>query len=410
MLFAQYLHRMVKVGTLTIFDGHGRKHTFTGENAGRHATIRIHDPTLHRRLFLNPQLHLGEAYMAGSLTVENDDIYNFLAFCGENIGWDVPDHWVPRLRDRILRLRRRLAQHNPVPRARRNVAHHYDLSDTLYDLFLDRDRQYSCAYFMNPNDSIDQAQEQKKRHLAAKLVLQPQQKILDIGSGWGGLAISLAKVAKTEVTGITLSSEQYKFANQRAEREGLADRVKFLLEDYRQVAGTFDRIVSVGMFEHVGVGYYDSYFRRIHDLLADDGVALLHTIGRTDGPGATNPWISKYIFPGGYIPALSEVIPAIERQKLYIMDIEVLRLHYAETLKAWRSKFLANREKIRALCDARFCRMWHLYLAASEVAFRYSGHVVYQIQLAKQQDAVPLVRDYVTDFERAEAGAEWRAA
>ncbi|MDP6707739.1 MAG: cyclopropane-fatty-acyl-phospholipid synthase family protein [Alphaproteobacteria bacterium] len=410
MLLAQLLKRMIKKGTLTVIDADGDCHVFEGTETGRTCTIRLHDRALHHKLFFRPELHVGEAYMNGTLTVEAGDIYEFAALCGENMGWGDPDHWAPRLRRSIERAGRRIAQFNPAHRARRNVAHHYDLSGKLYELFLDADRQYSCAYYLSPNDELETAQEQKKRHIAAKLLLEPKQKVLDIGSGWGGLALSLAKTTEVDVTGITLSTEQHQVANERARKEGMAERVRFGLQDYRQVEGRFDRIVSVGMFEHVGVSHYDTYFRTLRNLLAEDGVALLHTIGRAEGPNSTNPWIARYIFPGGYSPALSEVTRAIERAGLYITDIEVLRLHYAETLRAWRRRFRQNRDQIRELYDERFCRMWEMYLAGSEVAFRYCGHVNFQIQLARRQDAVPLSRDYISDFERAGPKAEWRAA
>jgi cyclopropane-fatty-acyl-phospholipid synthase len=285
-------------------------------------------------------------------------------------------------------------------RAQANAAHHYDLSDTLYDLFLDADRQYSCAYFTHPHDDLEHAQQDKKRHLAAKLLLEPGVRVLDIGSGWGGLGLYLAEAGAAQVVGITLSKEQLKVSRDRARRAGLDDRVRFELCDYRAVRGTFDRIVSVGMFEHVGVRHFSEFFAAVRDRLTDDGVAVLHSIGRADGPGVTNPWIRKYIFPGGYAPALSEVLPSVERLGLWVTDIEILRLHYAETLRLWRRRFQAKRARIAKLYDERFCRMWEWYLIASELAFRRMGHMVFQLQLAKRQDAVPLTRDYVTDWER----------
>jgi cyclopropane-fatty-acyl-phospholipid synthase len=303
---------------------------------------------------------------------------------------------------------RRLYQFNPKERARRNVAHHYDLSGALYDLFLDDDRQYSCAYFRRPGDGLETAQEQKKRHIAAKLLLEPGMTVLDIGSGWGGLDLYLAENADVKVTGVTLSTEQLNVSRRRADETGLAGRVEYFLRDYREQTGVFDRIVSVGMFEHVGVGHFDAFFSTVRDRLADDGVALLHMIGRADGPGVTDAWIRKYIFPGGYFPALSEVSFAIEKAGLWVTDIEVLRLHYAETLRHWRRRFLANRDKAVALYDERFCRMWEFYLAASEISFRYMNCAVYQIQLAKRQEAVPLTRDYMAKAERRLAAAESR--
>ena len=400
MLLAQLLNRMIKRGTVTVIDAYGRTHVCSGTPANPGVTIRLHDPTLHWRLFLNPTLAAGEAYTDGSLTVEDGDLHDFLTVCCLNIGWGLPDHWLQTILNRCRLMTRRVMQYNPVGRAKKNVAHHYDLSDRLYDLFLDADRQYSCAYFGEPTDSLEQAQEQKKRHLAAKLLLQPGQRVLDIGSGWGGLGLHLARASDVEVLGVTLSEEQHKVANRRAEQDGLADVARFELTDYRQVEGEFDRIVSVGMFEHVGVNHYDEYFTKIRDLLTDDGVAVIHTIGRADGPGVTNAWIDKYIFPGGYSPALSEILPAIERTGLYVTDVEILRLHYAETLRAWRERFNEHRDEIRELYDERFCRMWEFYLVGSEMAFRYQGHVVFQIQMSKDQTAVPLTRDYITDYGR----------
>ena len=295
---------------------------------------------------------------------------------------------------------RRLHQMNRGERAKRNVAHHYDLDRRLYDLFLDTDRQYSCAYFETPGQSLDDAQLAKKRHIAAKLAVEPGHRVLDIGCGWGGLGLYLADVVGADVVGITLSEEQFAIANGRAVERGLQDRVEFRIEDYRKTAGRFDRIVSVGMFEHVGVGFYDTYFQHCARLLDDDGVMLLHTIGRTTGPGATNPWIAKYIFPGGYIPALEEIVPAMERAGLFVTDVEILRIHYADTLKAWRERFLARRDEAEALYDEQFCRMWEFYLAACEASFRCGDDVVFQIQISKKIDALPLTRDYIAEREQ----------
>jgi cyclopropane-fatty-acyl-phospholipid synthase len=294
---------------------------------------------------------------------------------------------------------RRLQHFNPRSRARHNVAHHYDLDGRLYRLFLDGDEQYSCAYFEAQDQSLDDAQLAKKRHLAAKLRINPGAKVLDIGCGWGGLALYLAEIAGAQVTGITLSQEQYKRAQNRAVERGLSRDTAFRLVDYRDVDGRFDRIVSVGMFEHVGVGFYDVFFRRCAELLADDGIALLHTIGRSGPPSITNPWIAKYIFPGGYIPALSEVLPAVQRAGLLVSDVEILQLHYAETLKAWRERFLAHRDEVVRLYDQRFVRMWEFYLACSEMAFRGSDMVVFQIQLAKHKGVTPATRDYIAREE-----------
>ena len=309
---------------------------------------------------------------------------------------------VIRFRNWLTPFVRPIQQYNPVSRARKNVAHHYDLSDELFDLFLDNDRQYSCAYFQTPNDNLGQAQLAKKHHLASKLVLdRPGLKMLDIGSGWGGLGIYLHQVAGAEVTGLTLSTEQQAFATERVKKLGIADHVRFDLRDYRLESGVYDRIVSVGMFEHVGVKYYTQFFKKLKSLLAEDGLAVLHTIARWDGPSVTNPWLRKYIFPGGYTPSLSEVFAAIEPTGLQVLDVEILRLHYAETLKHWSANFRANRDRVKAIYDERFCRMWEFYLAGAETAFRRQDHMVAQIQIARQQDAAPLTRDYLSDWKRA---------
>jgi cyclopropane-fatty-acyl-phospholipid synthase len=398
MLLSEFARRVIKEGDLTIIDAAGRRHRY-GDGRGRRAVIRLHDRSLHHRLAINPLLAVGEAYMAGTLTLEQGSLYDFLDICAANVG-RVGAYPLSRTIGSAERLLRRLHQYNPANRARANAAHHYDLSDALYDLFLDADRQYSCAYFAHDHDDLEQAQRDKKRHLAAKLLLKPGVRVLDIGSGWGGLGLYLAEAGAGEVVGITLSKEQLKVSRERAARAGLADRVRFELCDYRAIDGTFDRIVSVGMFEHVGVSHYREFFNAVRDLLTEDGVAVLHSIGRADGPGATNPWIRKYIFPGGYAPALSEVLPVVERLALWVTDIEILRLHYARTLRLWCRRFAANRTRIAELYDERFCRMWEFYLTGSELAFRRMGHIVFQLQLAKRQDAVPLTRDYITDWER----------
>ena len=408
MLVGVFLKSLVTVGTLRVIDANGKLHEFSG-SPGPSVTVRLHDRSLHTRLFFDPHLATGEAFMDGTLTIEDGDIYDFAALGMMNLG-SGQGHWVQDIVAGFRRMGKRLAQHNPVGRAQVNVAHHYELSDTLYELFLDKDRQYSCAYFQTTEDSLDEAQENKRRHIAAKLLLESDSRVLDIGSGWGGLALYLAQVSGADVTGITLSQEQLKVARERAMAARLATKVRFNLQDYREVTGRFDSIVSVGMFEHVGVGYYRAFFNAVRDLLAEEGVALLHSIGRMNGPGATSPWARKYIFPGGYVPALSEVLPVIERAGLIVTDIEILRLHYAETLKAWRRNFNANRTRIAEIYDQRFCRMWEFYLASSEAAFRYGGLMVFQIQMAKLHEAVPLTRDYITDWERSAQRRESAAA
>jgi cyclopropane-fatty-acyl-phospholipid synthase len=354
-------------------------------------------------ILLDPELKFGEAYMDGDFVVEQGSIADVLALMlGQNT--DVP-HWA-RLQGWLRYLYRRLNQFNPRERSRRNVAHHYDLDGRLYSLFLDADRQYSCAYFEKPDQSLDDAQLTKKRHLAAKLLLGPNQHVLDIGCGWGGLGLYLAEFAGADVTGVTLSTEQLGVANARAAERGLSNRARFEMRDYRDIASIFDRIVSVGMFEHVGVNHYDGFFRKSAQLLDRDGVMVLHSIGRSEGPSRTNPWISKYIFPGGYIPSLSEVLPSIERAGLLVTDIEILRLHYAETLKAWRERFLAHLEEVERIYDKRFVRMWEFYLAASEMSFREQNLMVFQIQLTKRQGIVPMTRDYIMRDEQRLRTAE----
>jgi cyclopropane-fatty-acyl-phospholipid synthase len=385
MLLARVLARVVGEGKLTIIDETGRSHRIEGGRPGPAVTLRIATRWTGLRLALNPRLALGEAYMDGTLTVENGDIYDLLDLLGRNIA-ALEATPVVRWSYTIQRWLRVLDQYNPIGRAARNVAHHYDLKDQLYDFFLDRDRQYSCAYFKTGEEPLEEAQLDKKRH---------------IGSGWGGMGLFLSQQFGVDVTGVTLSKEQHAVSSRRALEGGVADRVRFKLLDYRQEVGRYDRIVSVGMFEHVGVAHYVEFFTKVKALLKDDGVMLLHSIGRMEPPGATNTWLRKYIFPGGYTPAMSEVLTAIEKVGLWVTDIEVLRLHYAETLRHWRHRFLANREGIKQLAgyDDRFCRMWEFYLAGCEVAFRYMHQMVFQMQIARRQDAVPLTRGYMIDAE-----------
>ncbi len=410
MILGQLLDKLITTGELRVIDHVGHQRNFKGQKPGPTVTIRLSDKATERRLFFNPMLELGEAYMHGKIQVEDGDLYDFLELAQMNLGWGTGNHWLQSLLSGWRKMRRRISQHNPVGRAQNNVAHHYDLSDTLYDLFLDNDRQYSCAYFMRKNDSLEQAQDHKKRHLAAKLMLEPGQKILDIGSGWGGLSLYLARISGADVTGVTLSTEQHKVSEERTKSEGLSDSVRFRLRDYRSETTKYDRIISVGMFEHVGVYHYREFFEKVKNLLDDDGVALLHTIGRADGPGSTNPWLAKYIFPGGYTPALSEILPVIEKVGLYVTDIEILHLHYAETLKAWRRRFNVNRDKILKVYDEQFYRMWEFYLAGSEAAFRFGGQVNFQIQLTKKQGVVPFTRNYIQAWEDANTGPTTMAA
>jgi cyclopropane-fatty-acyl-phospholipid synthase len=393
LLLKRFVHR----GTLRFTTAGGSVFT-AGDGTGQPVAVRFTSAAAQRRVLLDPELKLGEAYMDGTLQVEEGTIADLLAIVlgqrmdGAPPAWARPQ-WLLRY------FWRRLQQFNRPSRSQRNVAHHYDLDGRLYSLFLDADQQYSCAYFENPDQSLDDAQLAKKRHVAAKLLTQDSHRILDIGCGWGGLGLYLAEFCRARVTGITLSHEQWQRANERAAERNLAQTAQFRMQDYRDMHERFDRIVSVGMFEHVGVSFYDTYFRKCAELLADDGVMLLHSIGRSEGPNVTNPWIAKYIFPGGYIPALSEVLPCIERAGLLVTDIEILRLHYAETLKKWRDRFMAHREEVERIYDQRFVRMWEFYLAASEMAFREQAMMVMHIQLTKRQGVVPITRDYIAREE-----------
>jgi cyclopropane-fatty-acyl-phospholipid synthase len=399
MLLVGFVRRILQVGTLNIVDPDGKIHRVEGARPGPTVTMRIHDWRTARRLVLNSRLAFGECYMDGTLTIEDGGtIHDFLDLMGHSLE-AFENHPLQVFASRLDWWVRGLQQYNPIGRAQKNVAHHYDLSGALYDLFLDADRQYSCAYFLTPQDSLEQAQAQKKRHIAAKLLLKPGHKVLDIGCGWGGLGLYLAREFGADVTGVTLSVEQQKLASERAAQAGLAERARFMLRDYSQDDARYDRIVSVGMFEHVGAVHYLEYFRKVKDLLADDGVFLLHAIGRMEPPGTTNRWLRKYIFPGGYTPAMSETLLAIEKVGLWVTDIEVLRLHYAMTLKHWRERFAANRDRARALYDERFCRMWEFYLSGCEISFRYMRQFVFQMQITRRQDAVPLTRDYMVEAE-----------
>ena len=394
-LLRSFLSQFIRRGSLTVTTANGLKFT-VGDGTGEPIAVRFVTSDAERKILINPELGLGEAYMNGEFVVERGNIADVLA-----ILLDQPEllpHWAkPWWHLRYLV--RHIRQFNARARSRRNVAHHYDLDARLYSLFLDADKQYSCAYFETPDATLDDAQLAKKRHVSAKLLVKPGQRVLDIGSGWGGLGLYLAEIAGADVTGVTLSTEQLQIANTRAAEKGLTHQARFLLQDYRDVPGPFDRIVSVGMFEHVGARFYDTYFQRCAELLSDDGVMLLHSIGRSQGPDSTNPWIAKYIFPGGYIPSLSEVLPAIENAGLLVCDIEILRLHYAETLKAWRERFMARREEAVQLYDERFALMWEFYLAASEMTFRKQGMMNFQIQLTKRQGVVPMTRDYIAHEE-----------
>jgi cyclopropane-fatty-acyl-phospholipid synthase len=393
------LHKMISEGSLSITDADGRERRY-GDGSGKHVHLRFNSHRAERAVAIDPELKLAERYMEGEIDFVEGDVYELLRIVFENSGPIAAQApWMKALQ-RARLAKRRLEQINTIARASGHIRHHYDLSGELYRLFLDPDMQYSCAYFENPKMTLAEAQLAKKRHLAAKLVASKKDRILDIGCGWGGLGLYLARYLGAEITGVTLSKEQYIAANQRAGEQGLSAQAKFELQDYRLINDQFDRIVSVGMFEHVGINHYAEYFNTVAKLLKRDGMGVVHSIGRSDGPGITNPFIRRHIFPGGYIPALSEVLPHIERAGLVVTDIEILRLHYAETLKAWREAFMMNREAAKAIYDERFCRMWEFYLAASESAFRWQNLMVFQIQLAHRQEAVPLTRSYIDSEEK----------
>jgi len=389
-----FLARFIRRGRLRIVGANGKTLDFGSGEDGPHVTIKIHDKKLLSKLMLDFLMHLGESYMDGRLTIEQGTISDLLEIFSINSYDAQPMPWQPAA-EALFPLVRPLLQQNSLSGSRKNVAHHYDLSADFFKLFLDKDMQYSCAYFTHPENDLDTAQLDKKRLIASKLLLSPGMEVLDIGCGFGGMAIYLAKNFGVQVTGITLSEEQYKVAVQRTVQEGLEKSVKFRMQDYRNATGPFDRIVSVGMFEHVGVENYRKFFAQVKALLKDNGVALLHSIGRMDGPGNTEEWLLKYIFPGAYAPALSEVLPVIEKSGLWATDIEILRLHYARTLKCWHDNFDRNRAAIAQMYDEKFCRMWEFFLAAGEMDFRYLSTMVMQIQLAKKVGAVPITRDYL---------------
>ncbi len=398
-----FLKRYMRSGNLRLIDHLGNTVTY-GDGTGPAITVRFNTAAAERAIALDPALKLGECFMDGEIEVTEGEVYDLIMLAHVNSGTNpAAAAWMQAL-EKLRSAARRLYQMNTLTRARGNVHRHYDLSAQLYRLFLDPDAQYSCAYFDQPGQTLAGAQLAKKRHIAAKLMVRDDMDVLDIGCGWGGMGLYLAQVAGAKVTGITLSDEQLAVTNARAKRDGLAARAQFHLQDYRGLQGSFDRIVSVGMFEHVGVNHYDTYFRTAAQSLRPEGVMLLHTIGRSDSPGGTNPFIHKHIFPGGYIPAMSEVLRAIEKSGLIVTDIEVLRLHYAQTLHAWREAFMRRRAEAAALYDEAFCRMWEFYLAGSEASFRLGDMVVFQVQMTHRNHGVPITRDYLqAETERLKA-------
>lgn len=395
MTFIAMLGTIVSDGSLCVIDAAGRSHMI-GDGTVPEVTLRLTSKASNYSLAFNPALAVGEAYMDGRLVIERGSLHDFLDLVARNYGSIRDNPWLALL----TRLRKGLRQSNPVGRARRNVAHHYDLSDEFYDIFLDADRQYSCAYFKDPNDTLETAQENKKRHIAAKLCLDRSGlRVLDIGSGWGGLSLYLAEAFGADVTGVTLSREQHGYSMRRAARSSAAERVRFELRDYRELDGRFDRVVSVGMFEHVGKTNYPEFFARLNEFLTEDGIALIHSIGYADTPAPINPFIRKYIFPGADLPSMSEVFTAVEPTGLFVTDLEILRMHYAETLRCWRERLMARSDEVKALYDERFLRMWEFYLVLSEIGFRRRTNIVFQMQLTRRLDALPITRDYMADAE-----------
>ena len=392
MLFNSLLTKLIKKGHLAWIQPNGIKVSF-GDQSIRPITIKTTSKFSNIKLLLNPEVYIGESYMDGHLEIVDNNIYEFLNLIFSNMGLEY-NHWALKLPKLINKLKRRFIQNNFIKRSKTNVAHHYDLSDNLYDLFLDKDRQYSCAYFHSDYDTLEQAQFNKKELIAKKLLLEKDHNVLDIGSGWGGMAHFLSEKFATNVKGITLSEEQLAYSLDRKKSNNLVN-VEYVLKDYRNEKNLYDRIVSVGMFEHVGTPYYLEFFNKIHDLLNEDGVALIHTIGRYDRPSSTSPWIDKYIFPGGYIPALSEIMKNIEKSSLITTDIQILKFHYAKTLKHWRNNFYNNIGKIKLLYDEKFCRMWDFYLSSSQASFESSNLVVFQLQLSKNKKTVPDIRSYL---------------
>jgi cyclopropane-fatty-acyl-phospholipid synthase len=395
------LDKLIQVGTLTVTDATGGTHRFGGREPGPAATLQLADPALYRSLFLSPEMAAGEAYMDGKVSFPGSSLRAFLELVAINTnrprGTPTPFH---KAVGALSRRMKALQQSNPIGQAQKNIAHHYDIGNALYEIFLDDGLFYSCAYFERDGDTLEAAQIAKCRLIAAKLGLRPGLTILDIGSGWGGLAIYLAQMDDVRVHGVTLSKEQHALAQQRAQAAGVGDRVTFELRDYRQLDRRFDRIVSVGMFEHVGVPRYDEFFSTVNRLMPDDGVMLLHSIGHMSPPSTASPWLRKYIFPGAYSPSLSEVFPAVERNRLWVMDCEFLRLHYAMTLKHWHQRFNAERDRVKALYDERFCRMWEFYLISCEMMFRYGAQEVFHLQLSRTRDAMPIRRDYMIEKQR----------
>ena len=394
MRLVSFLNNLFKKGGFVLIDANSKKYIIGSPDKSKPLTLKLLNKDLHYKLLINPDLYFGEAYMDGSLVIENGSISEFLELAFQNIGRGEINSFGYILK-KIKGTFRYLTNFNFVKRSKENVAHHYDISDDLYEIFLDSKRQYSCGYFKNDDDTLETAQQNKIDHIIKKLNIKSNQKVLDIGSGWGHLAIEIAKQSKCEVTGITLSENQYRYANAKAKEYNLENQVQFKLCDYRNLKEKFDRVVSVGMFEHVGRKFYKTFFKQVNQLLKHNGLALIHTIGSINEPRDPQPWISKYIFPGGYTPSMSEVVGPIEKSGLIISDLEVLRMHYAHTLKNWKERCITNKSKITSMFDEKFFRMWEFYLASCEMVFKWGDQVVFQFQLTKDLTTAPNTRDYI---------------
>ena len=394
MNLTRFLENLIKEDGFVLIDANAKEYIIGKPKKINPIKIRLLDKSLHYKLLFLPDLYFGEAYANGSLVIENGTLTEFLDIAMKNIGRSEINSF-SKIIKKIKGTYRYFTNFNLAYKSKKNVAHHYDISEKLYDLFLDKNRQYSCAYFKKETDSLEIAQNNKIDHIIKKLNLKPNQKVLDIGSGWGTLAIEIAKKSQCEVLGITLSENQLEYSNKKVKELNLENQVSYKLMDYRELDEKFDKIVSVGMFEHVGRKFYNTYFKKVSNLLKKEGIALIHTIGSIDSPRDPHPWISKYIFPGGYTPSLSEIVPSIEKSGLIISDVEVLRMHYSHTLRNWKERFLGKKEEVLAMFDEKFFRMWEFYLTGCEMAFKWGDQVVFQFQLSKELTSVPNTRDYI---------------
>ena len=394
MYLLNFLRKLIKDDGFELVDANKKSHIIGKPKKENPIKLKILDKSLHWKLLMNPDLYLGEGYMDGSIVIENGTLTEFLDIALKNVGRKHTNE-ISNILGKFRRVYRYLTNLNLIGKSKENVAHHYDISEKFYDLFLDEKRQYSCAYFKNEDDTLEIAQNNKIDHIIKKLNLKPNQKVLDIGCGWGTLAIDIAKKTQCEVVGITLSENQLEYAKKKAKEMNLENQVEFRLADYRQLNEKFDRVVSVGMFEHVGRNFYKKYFNKVYDFLNEDGVALIHTIGSVNPPRPPQPWITKYIFPGGYTPSLSEVSAPIEKSGLILSDIEVLRTHYQHTLRNWKDRFMSKKEHVLEMFDEKFFRMWEFYLVGCEMAFKWGDQVVFQLQLTKKLKATPITRDYI---------------